>query len=240
MSDEPTVKKAKTQDGAAKNHFDIDCVISFDVEVTGMNLVKHWMPELGASFWRIGDKQPTKTFYRAIEQPPLTSWCPKTLSQFWNNPEKGEGKVVAPIVAYNKRRAAATIHSPAAAMSDFVDWVREIARDCEKNGLKVLLISDTDLFDKSWVNYYLSMYCEDKCEYLGDIFGKYTPTRDISAFYFGIGRRLQKHGSVETALSAFGETETPEWVKAYAHNHDPLSDANSIGAAASYILSKCA
>ena len=129
--------------------------------------------------------------------------------------------------------------SPALAMGDFVYWVQAQERRLSAAGDKMVIVSDTSSFDGGVANYHLARYSPDLCSNLVDITGQYRPTRDMSSFYFGVGKRFQVRGSTDTALETFGETTLPDWVKAYAHNHDPLSDANSIGAMASYFLSKC-
>ena len=53
------------------------------------------------------------------------------------------------------------------------------------------------------------------------------------------GAALWKIGERQPEATFYRCPTLPDWVKAYAHNHDPLSDANSIGALASYFLSKC-
>lgn len=232
MSDEPSAKKAKV-----KKHT-VPYVIAYDIEATGMSQVRHWMPEFAASLWKVGEKQPEETFYRCMWQPPTTGWCPKTARQFWDKKEKGkDGKTPRELML--ARAATTTVYDPRVAMADFVRWVRAIETRLAAQGDTVLLISDTAGFDAGMMNHYLATYCPDLCENMCDITGSYRPIRDISAFYFGIGKSLQKHGSVENALHGFELTQLPDWVKVYEHNHDPLSDANSIGAVASFVLSLC-
>lgn len=38
-----------------------------------------------------------------------------------------------------------------------------------------------------------------------DITGQYRPTRDMSSFYFGVGKHFQVRGSTDAALQTFGE-----------------------------------
>lgn len=228
---ENTTKKPKINQSKKVTH-----VIALDVESTGMNLIEHWMPEFGASLWRIGEAKPQQTFYRLLEQPAGTGWCAKTKAEFWDNPDKGYDKKMAPMVHFQARCSASTAVSPKDAMNNFIDWVQAIGKECTTNGWNVIIITDTAAYDTAWINYYLSKYTSERCAYLGDIFGEYRPTRDISAFYFGVGRCLKKHGSTELALEKIG-ADAPMWVTSWEHNHHPLSDANSIGAMASFILS---
>lgn len=213
-------------------------LLAFDVEATGMSLTQHWMPEFGAAFWKVGDKEPLGIFYRALTQPEGTSWCALTRAQFWDNPKKGANGET-PFATLEKRLATRVLVEPAEAMRDFVDFVQSCNRIAAAAGETMVCITDTAAFDGGVMNYYLSKFCADKCTYMGDITGEYRPVRDISGFYYGVGKCLQKYDSVETALEVLGIDKVPDWVKEYAHNHDPLSDACSIAATASFILAAC-
>jgi hypothetical protein len=240
MSDDdgqPTAKKAKRAR-------DVTHVLAYDWEMTGMNLHEHWPPEFGAALWKIGEKKPEATFYRCIKQPAGTVWCHKTLDQFWNNPAKGaepdKGDAgETPMQSLEKRRAKETLHELSDVMFDFVAWARTLENSVAGSGGCVVAISDTGAFDGAVTNFNLALYCGDICDNISELFGPYRPVRDITSFYYGFSKRLQKFGSDETLLDALGEKEFPDWVQAYAHNHDPLSDSNHIGAKASYVLSKC-
>jgi hypothetical protein len=117
--------------------------------------------------------------------------------------------------------------------------VREINSEVAAKGERMLCISDTAGFDAGMMNHYLGTYCPDQCESMTYITGGYRPIRDISAFYFGLGGSLKYHGSLEMAMKGLAIKELPDWVEAYQATHDPLDDVNSIGAAASFILSHC-
>lgn len=224
MSEQPQ-KKAKM--GRSITH-----VLAIDVEASGGNVLENWMPEFAAAFWRIGDQKPTATFYRCLAQPAGCTWSPQSMVQFWTNLDKGfDGKT--PLEALRDRQA---MHEPLAdpvqAMHDFVAWARglEAAKAADE---EIILATDTTGFDLSWIAVYLARAGYDGPE---SLFGQYRPARDTNSFYFGMGRKMRKWGSEGVALEALGLTELPAWVKQYAHNHDPQSDANEIAATASYIL----
>jgi hypothetical protein len=227
MSEQPPAKKAKS--GRAITH-----VLAIDVETSGGNVLNNFMPEFAAAFWRIGDRTPTATFYRCLAQPAGCEWSPDTMAQFWTNLEKGfDGKT--PLEALRERQ---TVHAPLAdpivAMHDFVAWARglEAAKAADE---EIIIVSDTTGFDAQWISVYLARAGYDALETL---MGQYRPLRDTNSFYFGMGRKMRKWGSEGVALEALGLTELPDWVKAYAHNHDPQSDANEIAATASFILAQ--
>lgn len=224
MSEQPQ-KKAKS--GRAITH-----VLAIDVETTGGNVLKNWMPEFAAVFWRIGDRMPTATFYRCLAQPADTEWSPATLAQFWNNLDSGfDGKT--PLEALRERQATHTpLADPVHAMDQFVAWARAL-EDAKAVDEEIIIVSDTTGFDAQWLSVYLARAGYDALETL---FGQYRPLRDTNSFYFGMGRKMRKWGSEGVALAALGLTELPDWVKQFAHNHDPLSDANEIAATASFIL----
>jgi hypothetical protein len=207
-------------------------VVAIDVEATGGNVLEHWMPEFAGSLWRVGDQSPSKTFYRCLEAPPGTTWCPATREQFWENKEKGfDGKT--PLEALTERQKASKLCDPIEAMHEFVAWMRVIEAS-KADDDEVMIVFDTTGFDAAWMAVYLA-----RAGYAGleTIFGQYRPLRDTNSFYFGMGWNMRKWGSEGVALEALGVKELPQWVTQYAHNHDPQSDANEIGAVASFILS---
>lgn len=208
-------------------------LLAIDVEATGDNVLEHWMPEFAGAYWRVGDQAPLQTFYRCLEAPPNTSWNPETRAQFWENKEKGfDGKT--PLEALEERqKAAGTLCDPIEAMHQFVAWMRVIEA-AKADDEEVIIVFDTTGFDAAWMAVYLARAGYGGLE---TIFGQYRPLRDTNSFYFGIGGKMRKWGSEGVALDALGIKELPAWVLQYAHNHDPLSDANEIAAVASFILS---
>lgn len=212
---------------------EITHILALDIEATGGNVLKHWMPEFAASYWRIGEQTPTKTFYRCLAQPPDTEWCPSTRAQFWESKEKGfDGKT--PLDALCERQKAGELCDPIEAMHEFVAWARVLDAS-KQDGDEVMIVFDTTGFDAAWMAVYLA-----RAGYAGleTLFGPYRPLRDTNSFYFGMGWTMRKWGSENVALEALGINDLPAWVLQYAHNHDPQSDANEIGAVASFILSQ--
>jgi hypothetical protein len=226
---EPTTEQPKKK---AKSGRGITHLLAVDVETAGANVLDNWMPEFAASFWRIGDRAPTATFYRCLAQPPGCGWAPETMSQFWTNPEKGfDGKT--PLMALAERQAKhSPLCDPIGAMHEFVAWARSLEA-AEAVDEEIMIVSDTTGFDAQWLAVYLA-----RAGYQGleTLFGQYRPLRDTNSFYFGMGRKFAKWGSESVALEALGLLELPDWVKQYAHNHDPQSDANEIAATASFFL----
>lgn len=212
-------------------------IIAIDIEATGPNTYANFMPEMAASFWRIGDTEPLDTFYAYIAQPQGTEWDEKCRVEFWTNPAKGQNGVT-PLSAMNKRQLTAEVKSPERAMRQFVSWAQ---RSKEMLGREdtVIVITDTNEFDTAFLNVYLGRHCAELCPNLNVLFGEYRSTRDIDAFYYGMGWQLKKWGAEETALGALNEKALPDWVLAYKATHNPLDDANAIGATASYLLSRC-
>jgi hypothetical protein len=227
---EQAAKKAKK--GLVATH-----MLTLDIETTGPNCMKHWMPEMGAAFWKIGDKEPISTFYRCMSSPsPTHGWSPRTLNDFWNNPAKGVDGLT-PFKAYTRRRRANPEVTPTVAMNEFVAYARWIDAHLEP-GEELIIVVDTAAFDTTFINVYLGSAMPEGPESLPELFGSYRAVRDITSFYFGMGGKLGFQGSESVALAAIEASKMPEWVQKYAHNHDPMSDANAIAAAASFILSK--
>lgn len=210
-------------------------VIAVDVETSGPNLVKHFMPEFAGELITIGEQEPRESFYRALQQPNNTGWSSETLKSFW---EKPDADGVKPITAFDERRKTNKIHDCYTAMDEFVDWVREMDAAVSAKGGRLLIVTDTAGFDVAWIDTYLSRY-SSKATSLGDILGRYQPTRDISSFMLGVSGAIQTGNSVEAAIQALGLSSEANWGAKFAHNHDPASDAKHIAATASFILSNC-
>ena len=211
-------------------------IIVFDVETTGPNVLRNWMPEFAGAYWRIGDRAPTETFYRGLLQPPATEWDATTLAEFWNHPDHGfDG--MTPLEALLKRQSAnVPLADPVQAMKDFAQWVQQL--DAAKSSdEEIILVSDTTGFDAQWLAVYLARAGLPGPELL---FGEYRPLRDTNSLFFGIAKTIDKWGSERAALAALNIDKMPDWVQQYAHNHDPLSDANSIAASASFLLTEAA
>lgn len=243
MSESPKKRKAGEESTdvdeskPAPRKREITHFIAIDVEATGPNVVKNYMPEMGASFWAVGDSEPLATFYVAIEQPPGTDWDEKTKQEYWLNPAKGkDGKTQMALL--EARLIRQPLSSPEKAMRDFHRFAT-LAQEMLGPDDTVIVISDTAEFDTAYANVYLGRHCPELCPNLNLLFGQYRSTRDIDAFYYGLGQRLQKWGAEEVALGSFDEKEFPAWVQRYEATHDPLDDAISIGARASYLLSLC-
>lgn len=228
MSGEPQNKRAK------KSRHEATHVIAIDVETTGPNVVTNYMTDFGASCWKIGETNPIATFYTALQQPPGTKWDELTSKEFWDNPAKGVNGV-PPRVDLEKRLAGNVLLTPEAGMHRFVLWARELHQGLG-DGELIIVISDTADFDSTFINYYLGRYVGETCPSLTRLFNEYRPTRDIDSFYHGTGFRLARWDAEASAMQALDVKELPSWVTAYESAHNPLADANVIGAKASYLL----
>lgn len=213
-------------------------VIAVDVETSGPNLKKNFMPEFSASFLKIGQKTPIGTFYRLLKQPEGREWSQKTLAEFWNKPD-AENNNIPPIIGFLEREQREEKVDLAEAMDAFVDWIRECQKEVEAAKGLLLIITDTSGFDVKWIDYYLSHY-STKADSLDEALGYYQPTRDISSFMLGVGRKLKAFKSSETAFNVLGTNKEECWGTSFAHNHDPQSDANHIAATASFVLARIA
>jgi len=212
-------------------------VLVIDVEATGQNLVQNWMPEFGAVVSQIGCTSFDGSFYACLQQPDNTEWDLLTKREFWDNPDHGkDGKT--PRALLSERQASNVQETPREAMKRFCDWCTEQKNNVRKAGGKMLVFFDTAGFDASWINYYLSKYGKD-CSNINQLFGDYSPARDIDSFKFGMARQLKVWGSENVALEAIGESELPDWVTSHEHNHNPLSDAKHIAAQCSFFLDAC-
>lgn len=87
------------------------------------------------------------------------------------------------------------------------------------------------------MNYYLATW--SNVPSLTRLFGAYRSTRDIDSFYYGVGGCIKFWGAEEVALAGMRVGGFPDDMKAYKATHNPLDDANFIGAKASYVLSVC-
>ena len=140
------------------------------------------------------------------------------------------------MAALEERIATNTVVSPEKAMREFVEWARMLERTSDPDE-RIVVITDTAEFDTSFVNQYLGRFVGSLCPNLNRLFGAYRATRDIDSFYFGVGRTLKQWGAEGTALGT--NDALPHWVLNYRGNHNPIEDANLIGASASYILTRC-
>ena len=224
-TDEPAPKKIKTLD-------EITHILVVDIETTGPNVKQHYMPEFGVSFWKIGDKEPLATHHFTLHAPENTGWDAQTREEFWDNPAKGEDKKTTPMEALKKRLLEKPPQHIYSAMRKFVDFAKEC--DAVANG-KLVIVFDTAEFDSTFMNYYLAAWTEVPS--LTRLFGAYRSTRDIDSFYYGVGGYLKFWGAEEVALSGMNINAFPDWVNAFKATHNPLDDANFIGAKASYVLS---
>jgi hypothetical protein len=199
MSDQPQ-KKAKK--GRAITH-----ILAIDVETSGGNVLKHWMPEVAGAFWRIGDHKPLATFYRCLAQPLDTEWSEGTLAQFWNNPEKGfDGKT--PLQALHERQAAhAPLADPIQAMHDFVAWARALEAAKADDDEEIMIVTDTTGFDAAWLAVYLARAGYDGPETL---FGQWRSKRSAS--------RSCRRGCCNmrtTTTRSPTPTRSPPWLRSF-------------------------
>lgn len=210
-------------------------VLAFDIETTGPNVVTNWMNEFGAAVFRVGDNEAIEAIYRNIAQPPNTEWDPKTMEEFYKSVPADSADDKTLLDLYEERKKKHAVVSPEKAMTDFIVWARRI-NDSLLPDEKMIVITDTVAFDTVFFNYYLSKYTPSRCCSLLNLFGKYQVTRDISSFFCGLGRRLGTDGSSRSALNSLVMDKFPAWVEKHKHNHDPLSDAQHIGAMASFMI----
>lgn len=219
-----------------ENRHKVTHFITVDVEATGPNIIDNFMPEFAASFWEIGDEQPLSTFYRCVSQPPNTKWDEETKSSFWDNPLEGRNKKIPPMVDHLQRMADNKIVSPLEAMLEFLLWVRECNGKLTFPKESCIILVDTAEFDTSFMNAYLGKYVGATCPNLNRVFGEYRPVRDIDSFYHGCNHLLAPFGAEQSAMSYLAIKQFPAWVDAFKATHDPLADANTIGARASFLL----
>lgn len=209
-------------------------LLCIDVETAGPNLVKNFMLEFSAAVIRVGSDTPYSIYYRSLAQPDKTTWDAHTLNDFWAKPDDKTG--IAPILALNKRRDTVPMWKPAAAMDDFVRWVRARNDEVRARGGMLMIVTDTAGFDVKWIDYYLSAHGTlDVCE-LCNVFGYYQSTRDISSFMLGIAGQMLAHGSSEAAMRKMKRNKAANWGERYAHDHNPENDAQHIAATSSYML----
>lgn len=232
---------------------DITHVLAIDVEAAGPNVIRHFMPEFGAAIFKIGEWQkPLSTFYRALEQKNSgLDWDVATLAEYWHNPDKGiacygdGGRVISTLTQFDALEARRRLHGtvPAnKAAREFVAWARSM-NDTLGDDERMIVVTDTGAFDTVWINVMLGRADKEEpaidCAGLNYLFGKYRPVRDLSSLYFGMAHRFARWGSERAALDKLGLPDFPDQVKAFAHDHNPLNDALSIGASAAYLLSYC-
>lgn len=233
--DEPVTKKIKVVDDDDDSANDeITHILVIDIETTGPSVRKHYMPEFAASFWEISGQKPLATRHYTLQQPEGTEWDAETLSEFWNNPAKGEDKKTTPMEALKQRLLEKPPQHIHTVMHEFIAFALEC--DAIARGLLVIMF-DTVEFDSTFMNYYLASWTAVPS--LTRLFGGYRATRDIDSFYFGVGGRIKFWGAEEVALAGMRVADFPDDVKAYKATHHPLDDANFIGAKASYVLSMC-
>lgn len=224
-TDEPARKKIKVLD-------EITHILVVDIETTGPNVTRHYMPEFGVSFWKIGDTKPLAERHYTLQQPENTEWDAQTLDEFWNNPARGEDKKTPPMAALKQRLLDYPPRHMFSVMQLFVDF----AEECDEVAKgKVVVVFDTAEFDSTFLNFYLATWT--KVPSLTRLFGSYRSTRDIDSFYYGVGGYLKFWGAEEVALSGMNVKAFPDWVNEFKATHNPLDDANFIGAKASYVLS---
>jgi hypothetical protein len=224
MTDEPAPKKVKVTD-------EITHILVIDVETTGPNVVKNFMPEFGVSFWKIGDQRPLDSRHFSLMQPENTEWDPKTKEEFWDNPLKGVDKKTPPMVNFKQRQLDFPPRSIALAMDQFVLFARLC--DVAAKG-QMIIVVDTADFDTTEMNYYLAMWTNVPSLTL--LFGSYRSVRDIDSFYYGVGGFLKFWGAEEVAQRGIGIVAFPAWVEEFRATHNPKDDAEYIGAKASYVL----
>lgn len=244
MTSEPELKKARGAKARRITH-----VLAFDVEATGPDVLSHRVPELGACVFRIGKwQEPVATWYRAIGDPkgegtPL-SWDLTTLQEYWHacndDAPVVDGKKQSRLQMLNVRKKEHGVVEEEQAMREFIAFAREQNGKLADNEMMVV-VTDTAAFDTVWMNVMLSRAAmsdasTDRVMSLNYLFGKYRPVRDLTSFYFGVGRKFELWGSEKAATEALAVADLPEEVKRFKHDHNPLNDALSIGATAAYLL----
>jgi hypothetical protein len=218
-------------------------VLAVDVETTGQTERTGALVEFGAAVWRVGAKTPDATFYAYLGTDGAV-WCARTRLEFWDNATHGAGgKTPLELLRERVARDAIAPLSREAAAHRFVAWARAQYAAADE---RMIVVTDTSGFDHAFLSGLLAEHQETapcaagaaKPYSLNYLFGAYAPVRDINSFYLGVGGELRKWGARDRMMRLLGVDELPAWVRAYEHTHNPLDDANSIGAKVSFFLSR--
>lgn len=214
--------------------------IFVDIETTGPNLYKNYMPCFAIAVVRVvynsaGKicKEPKLVHKKKwfVFAPPNTGkgWDQNTLQEFWLKKNKSLYDKI--FLKFQQQLAC----SPQQAMLEFVNTCRQFCNP--------VLCSDTAAFDFQWIDYYLSHYYPSNGTGItaATLFGTYKAVKDISSYFSGVAGILESRYPHESAMKKHN-IDKKEW-KDYAkrvncpkHNHDPENDATHIALRSCWLM----
>lgn len=201
--------------------------VAIDVEATGENLLRTWVPCFAACAITEGGKM--IGHYEAYPNEPEDKvWGKRCLDEFWNAPQEDGGPTV--MEAFKKRKLGKKTETLGESVLRFVNWCADIEGD-------VTLVSDTSDFDFTRLNYMLSMFSSfTGVSVVNRLFGRdYQPSMCIDDYMKGAALQIKHWGADEAFLGLLGLTEYPECVQPVDRNHDPLEDAKRIAQIAAFV-----
>jgi len=177
-------------------------ILCIDVETTGQNRFKHWMPCFGACVMdELGHCPTDHQFLCYLAQPPNTGWDDSCVAQFW----KCQKKAIDGQSLYERLLAEASKHGvwePRVAMSRFLGWLKRMIGRYPS----LQVVSDNPSYDIAWIDHYLQVYCPAAVN-MSYCTGAWRPIIDARTYAMAKSARLESN----------------------QRNHNPLCDAMQIG-----------
>lgn len=204
-----------------ENNIETEIVVGFDFECAGGIPSKHGFTQLGASAHLFKTEEKIAEFNQYSNMKGY-EWEERCVEEFWKkNPERYEETLDSTDIA---------MHSCHEVVANFVDWIRDLAKD-----RTCVVVSDNMIYDGGALKYFADV---DVIYLLGK--GRYTPCYETSSVYYGIysaimnkplcyeTRNMSSKTAVLQALS-MKLGKPVEWPKMdVKHDHHPANDAETM------------